>query len=358
MSVEISLRTRLGAFRLEADFAIERPGITALFGPSGAGKTTIVNIVAGLLAPQSGRVVINGRTVLDTSARISVPIRERRVGYVFQDARLFPHMNVERNLLFGWRRAPKRVNESQISQVFEMLALKPLMRRLPRNLSGGEKQRVALGRALLSAPEILLLDEPMAALDTARRAEILPYLERLRAEQGLPMLYVSHAIDEVARLADEVVLIQEGRVVRQGSVFDLLPEIGPSAGSVIPVTHARHREGGLSELAFAGGLLAVQRLAVPLGTGLRVRIAAQDVMLARSEPQAISANNIITVKIIDLRETTAGLVDVHLSVGATRLVSRITRASTARLALAPGMDLFAVIKAVTVDAQITPPIDA
>jgi molybdate transport system ATP-binding protein len=262
-------------------------------------------------------------------------------------------MNVERNLLFGWRRAPRRADASQVSQVVEMLALAPLMNRVPRNLSGGEKQRVALGRALLSAPDILLLDEPMAALDAARRAEILPYLERLRTEQRLPMLYVSHAVDEVARLADELVILQDGRVARQGSVFDLMPELGPAAASVIAVTLARHRDDGLSELSFAGGLLAVQRLSAPPGAQLRVRIAAQDVMLARTEPQAISANNVIAVTIAELREAAAGLVDVHLSCGSARLVSRITRASTVRLALAPGMALFAVIKAVTVDAQLS-----
>jgi molybdate transport system ATP-binding protein len=352
MSVEISVRTRLGDFALDADFAIVKPGITALFGPSGAGKSTIVNVVAGLLRPQSGRVAVNGRTLLDTGARIFVPIRERRVGYVFQDLRLFPHMSVQRNLLFGWRRAPSRASDVEISRIVDMLALGPLLKRLPKNLSGGEKQRVALGRALLSAPEILLLDEPMAGLDAARRAEILPYLECIKAEQRLPMLYVSHAIDEVARLADELVVVRSGRVVRQGSVFDLMPEIDPSAGSVVPVTLLRHREDGLSELGFAGGTLAVQKIAAPAGAALRVRIAAADIMLARSEPIAVSANNVLAASIAGLKETGGGLVDVQIRCGATNLVSRITRSSTARLELATGLKIFAVIKAVTVDAQI------
>jgi molybdate transport system ATP-binding protein len=352
MSVEILVRTRLGEFTLDAAFVIATPGIAALFGPSGAGKSSIVNVVAGLLRPQSGRVAINGRTLLDTEAGIFVPIRERRVGYVFQDLRLFPHMDVHANLLFGWRRAPSRASAAEISHIVDMLALGSLLRRRPQNLSGGEKQRVALGRALLSAPAILLLDEPMAGLDAPRRAEIIPYLERIKAEQRLPMLYVSHAVDEVARLADELIVVNSGRVVRQGAVFDLMAEIDPSAGSVVPVTLARHRDDGLSDLSFAGGTLAVQKIAAPIGAALRVRIAAADIMLARSEPRDISANNVIAVRVAGLRETSGGLVDVQIKCGATSLVSRITRSSTVRLELTPGTELFAIIKAVTVDAQI------
>ena len=353
MTIEIALKTELGDFSLDAGFRIDRPGITALFGPSGAGKTTIINAVAGLLRPRTGRVAINGRVVLDTQNGTFIPIRKRRVGYVFQDFRLFPHMSVERNLLFGWRRSPASANKPDVSQIVEMLALGPLLSRLPRNLSGGEKQRVALGRALLSAPELLLLDEPMAALDPSRRAEILPYLERLKTEQRVPMLYVSHAVEEVARLADELVLVDGGRVLRQGSVFDLMPEIGSGGGVVLPVSVIRHRDDGLSELGFRGGNLLVQRLVSPVGSTLRVRIAAQDVMLALVEPSGVSANNVLAASISSLRAAD-GLVDIHLSCGEVRLISRITQASAARLALAPGLRVFAIIKAVTVDAQMSP----
>ena len=199
MSLEVALKHRFGAFALDVAFCVERACVTALFGPSGAGKTSVVNAVAGLFKPDTGRIVVGGRAVLDTQANVFVPARARRAGYVFQDARLFPHMNVEDNLRFGWRRAAEPMDEHAIEGVVEMLGLARLLERRVAALSGGEKSRVALGRALLASPDILLLDEPLAALDVARRGEILPYLERLK-ETGLPMLYVSHNVDEVARL--------------------------------------------------------------------------------------------------------------------------------------------------------------
>jgi molybdate transport system ATP-binding protein len=352
MSVEIALKDRLGDFSLDAAFVIERPGITALFGPSGAGKTTIVNAVAGLYTPAEGRIVINGRIAFDRALGVRLAARARRVGYVFQDSRLFPHMPVLDNLLFGWRRAAAPAQRDEIERVVELLGIRGLLGRWPRHLSGGEKQRVALGRALLSGPELLLLDEPMASLDPARRAEILPYLERLRTAERLPMLYVSHAIEEVGRLADEVVVLERGRVRAQGPVFDILPGIDPSAGTVLPVTVLRHRDDGLSELAFPGGVLLVRKLASETGATLRVRIAAADVMIALSEPKDVSANNVIKSRIVALQSLANELVDVRLVCGASKLVARITRASAARLALAEGLDVFAVIKAVTVDAPL------
>ncbi len=326
--------------------------MTALFGPSGAGKTSIVQAIAGLLALDEGRIVIDGRIVLDTRARIDVPASGRRVGYVFQDSRLFPHMTVERNLLFGWRRAPVRADAAGIARVISLLGLEPLLARRPRHLSGGERQRVALGRALLSAPQILLLDEPMASLDGARRAEVLPYLERLRDEAGMPMLYVSHAIDEVARLADEIVFVRAGRVEAQGPVFELLPALDPASGGLFRATVVRHRDDGLSELAFDGGVLLVARVARAGGASLRVRIAAQDIMLAREEPRAISANNVLPATILSIAGDTGTHADVTIACGATRLTARITRASAQRLALAPGMTVFAIVKSVTVDPQL------
>lgn len=355
MSVEFELRHSFGTFALDVAFKIERAGVTALFGPSGAGKTSVINAIAGLLHPQEGRVVINGRVVLDTAAGIFVPARERRAGYVFQDARLFPHMSVASNLRFGWRRAPVPAGESEIARVVDLLGLSHLLTRSPRALSGGEKGRVALGRALLSSPDILLLDEPLAALDAARRSEIFPYLERLRDETKLPMFYVSHNVDEVARLADEIVVLRNGNSVAQGSVFDLLTRIEDETdihpmGAVLDARIESHRVAdGLSLLSFDGGTLIVSQIARAAGSRVRVRVRAEDIMLAREEPRAISANNVLPATVSAIRVGEGPHAEVQLACGTARLVARITRASAARLALGPGAPVFAVIKSVIVD---------
>ena len=356
MSVEVAFRHRFGAFALDVAFAVERACVTALFGPSGAGKTSIVNAIAGLFRPDEGRIVVNGRVVLDTRQGIFVPARARRAGYVFQDSRLFPHMSVADNLRFGWRRAPAPASEAEIARVIDLLGLSQLLARHPGALSGGEKSRVALGRALLSSPDILLLDEPLAALDAARRAEILPYLERLRDETKLAMFYVSHTVEDVARLADEVVLVRDGRVTAQGSVFDLLTQIDGAGidpvGAVLDARVTSHRAAeGLSVLAFDGGQLIVSQIARAVGDRLRVRIRAEDIMLAREEPRAISANNVLPAVVAALRFGAGPQAEVQLACGAARLVARITRASVARLALAPGQPVFAIVKSVTVDSN-------
>jgi molybdate transport system ATP-binding protein len=284
-----------------------------------------------------------------------VPPQQRRTGFVFQDARLFPHMSVADNLRFGWRRAPSRVGEVGITRVVDLLGLGHLLERAPKALSGGEKSRVALGRALLSAPDILLLDEPLAALDVARRSEILPYLGRLRDETKLPMIYVSHALDEVARLADEIVVIRDGRVEARGSVFDLLTKIDgsiPTLGAVLDAQVAAHRASdGLSVLSFDGGQLIVSQIARDVGSRVRVRIRAEDILLAREEPRAISANNVLPTAVSALRAGDGAQSDVQIACGATKLVARITQASAARLALAPGVPVFAIIKSVIVDSS-------
>jgi molybdate transport system ATP-binding protein len=356
MSVEVLLRHSFGAFKLDAAFKIEKAGVTALFGPSGAGKTSIVNAIAGLLRPDQGRIVINGRTVLDTEAEIFVQPEARRAGYVFQDSRLFPHMSVGDNLRFGWRRAPKRSDPSEIDHVVELLGLPHLLKRPPKALSGGEQARVALGRALLSSPDILLLDEPLAALDAARRSEILPYLERLRDETKLPMFYVSHLVDEVARIADDVVVLREGRVVTQGSVFDLLTRIEggdmSAVGAVLDAKVASHREWeGLTDLDFGDGKLIVPKIAHLPGHRVRIRVRAEDIMLAREEPRAISANNVLSATVSAVRSGEGPQADIQLKCGETRFIARITRASAARLSLEPGMKVYAIIKSVIVDSS-------
>ena len=349
--IEVSLRHRFGDFPLDVEFRAGA-GITALFGPSGAGKTSIVNAIAGLFHPREGRIAVDGRVLLDTKNGIDIPAHQRRIACVFQDSRLFPHMDVKTNLLFGWRRAQTQAKPDEIERIVTMLGLGHLLMRKPAKLSGGEKSRLALGRALLSSPTLLLLDEPLAALDEARKSEILPYLERLRDE--LPMLYVSHSIDEVLRLANDVVLLRDGRVTDTGSVFQFAAgEIGSAAaGGVIAARIAAHRDDGLSELTFDGGMLIVGRVNRDIGSALRVRIRAEDVMLAREEPRAISANNVLPAEILDVRETSTAQADVILHSDSAHFAARITRASLARLALAPGQKVFAIIKSVTIDPQI------
>jgi molybdate transport system ATP-binding protein len=359
MTIEIAVHHRFAGFELDAAFRVAKPGVTALFGPSGAGKTTIANAVAGLLRPQEGRIAIDGRVVFDSSAGIDVPPRGRRIGYVFQESRLFPHMSVANNLRFGWRRAARQAGEDEFARVVDMLGLEHLLSRKPAKLSGGEKGRVALGRALLASPALLLLDEPLAALDAARKAEIFPYLEKLRDEVRLPMIYVTHSIDEVTRLADELVFVKDGRIAAQGPVFDLLPDLEfaslagtPSYGAVFEATvSAQDDDDRLTVLASDCGDLIVPRIARPVGTRLRVRLRAEDVMIARERPREISANNILDATIASVRSDDEGHADVQLQSGHVKLVSRITRASAVRLGLAAGMPVFAIVKSVIVDLR-------
>jgi molybdate transport system ATP-binding protein len=325
--------------------------VTALFGPSGSGKSSVIAAIAGLMRPREGRIAVGGRVLTETPG-LFLPPEARRLAVVFQDARLFPHMSVEDNLKFGWRRAAVKADAASIAHVIDLLGLDGLLQRYPRDLSGGEKARVALGRALLASPDMLLLDEPLAALDAARRNEILPYLERLARETDLPMLYVSHQIDEVARLADEIVVIENGRVKTQGTVFDLLTDVEtpagvPPLGAVFDAVVAEHQADALTRLGFDGGVLFVPSLSRAVGTKVRVRLRAEDLMLALEEPHGISANNVLLCTIAAIKPA-GDHVDVQLRCGRTNLVSRITRASSVRLELAPGRSIYAVVKAVTV----------
>lgn len=348
MSAEVAIRHRRGAFLLDVTFTAGQ-GVTALFGPSGAGKTSIVHVLAGLTRPTHGRVVLQGRTVLDTNEGVFVPPEKRRVGLVFQDARLFPHINVETNLLFGWRRMGKRADAAEIARTIQLLGLEPLLRRAPKHLSGGEKSRVALGRALLAAPDILLLDEPMASLDVGRRAEILPWLERLRDIARVPIFYVSHSLDEVARLADQVVLLDKGKVAGFGSVYEILAGRGAEKplGAVLEAT-VGEKEGDLTALHFDGGKLLVAETGEP-GWKLRVRIGADEILVAREAPAAISANNVLPAIVTEVRLEGARA-EIAMRCGGALLVARVTAASVKRLALAKGTEVFAVIKSVTVEA--------
>jgi molybdate transport system ATP-binding protein len=351
MTISAAVRHRFGAFDL--DVAFEAPlGVTVLFGPSGSGKTTLINAVAGLLRPDAGLIAIDDWVLLDTSARRFLPSHRRRIGYIFQEGRLFPHLTVRQNLAYGQWFAPKDAPRESLSRVVEMLGVGHLLARRPGALSGGEKQRVAIGRALLSAPRLILADEPLAALDEARKAEILPYFERLRDEVSVPILYVSHAASEVARLATTVVALRNGRVAALGPPGRVLADVGAvgarGAASVLTARVVRHHADGLSELATAAGALWLPRVAAPEGAMIRVRIAAQDVILSRARPEGLSALNVLAGAVAEVRPGQGPGAMVTLTIGDDRLSARITRRSADAMGLALGQICHAVVKSVAV----------
>jgi molybdate transport system ATP-binding protein len=358
MTGTVRLSHRLGDFVLDAEFEFgDQAGVTALFGPSGAGKSTIINAIAGLLRPEAGHIELGGEVLFDSARGVWVPARERRIGVVFQDLRLFPHLSVRANLLYGAQRAKNRSDPGNIDAVVALLGLESLLARRPRTLSGGERSRVALARALLMQPKALLLDEPLASLDAARKAEILPYLEKLVRETQIPMLYVSHALDEVAQLAERMVVVKAGRVVAQGTLFEVTSRLELFGGApllpgaVLEATISGHDEAhGLTELSFAGEILVVPRIAHAPGEKVRIRIDADDVMLALSRPEGVSANNVLPAVIAAIRED-GPHADVQLRIDGGGLVARITRRSRERLGLTPGARVFALIKSVTVGGR-------
>ena len=345
--ISVDVQKRLGAFELDAQF--EAPaGVTAIFGRSGSGKTSVVNAVAGLLRPDAGRIAIGQEVLFEQSSGIHLPAQNRRIGYVFQDARLFPHMTVMRNLSYG--------GTHDADRVIDVLGLEGILDRMPARLSGGERQRVALGRALMSDPQLLLMDEPLAALDAPRKAEILPFIERLRDVVRIPMIYVSHDVSEVARLATTLVVIEAGRVTASGPVGAVLsqPETVPlvgvrAAGAVITAKVAgRLLDDGLTELSFSGGRLVLPGNLGVLGQSVRVRIPAQDVILATQAPQNLSALNILPVTITKIEQGRGPGVAVGLQAGDDLLLARVTRRSAQRMELAVGQQIYAIIKATAV----------
>jgi molybdate transport system ATP-binding protein len=359
VSLAVALRHRFPGREIDIEFTAAGEGVTALFGPSGAGKSTVIAAVAGLLRPDRCRVDVDGRVLADTAAGIWLPPERRRVGLVFQDARLFPHMSVTGNLRYGQRRARRSGARETIGfdEIVALLGIEPLLGRRPRGLSGGEKQRVAIGRALLAQPEILLMDEPLAGLDDARKADILPFLGRLKTALRLPVLYVTHAMDEVIRLADTLVLVEAGRVAAAGALNDILargdlaPGLRDDAGSVLSMRVRDHDAARrLTRLETADLVVWVPLLGVLPGTLVRVRVPAREVILSRGQPDGISVQNIVAGRVRKITEDAprhAALVEV--AVGGDILLARVTPDAVRRLGLVADGDVVAMFKSVGVE---------
>ncbi len=362
MSVTFAASARLGAFTLDAAF--ETPGgVTGIFGPSGSGKSTILAAIAGLMRPDRGCIRVNGTAFLDTDRRIDLPPRARRCGLVFQDGRLFPHLSVRRNLFYGHRRSPRR-DRVDPEAAIAAIGLGGLLERRPHALSGGERQRVALGRALLAAPDLLLMDEPLAALDGPRKAEILRHIETVRALHRVPILYVSHAFDEIVRLADHLVLVEGGRVIEAGPIEAVSRRPAAArllgaeeASAVVAGRVAGHDEThALSRIALPGGDVFVPRLPRPPGETVRIRIRARDVALATGPLPGYTALNRLRGTIVALDATAPGRVTatIELAPGAA-LLAAVTALSVERLGLRPGLAVTAVVKSVTLGAATEGP---
>ena len=349
---EIRARFRLdrGSFALDVDLTLPGQGVTALFGHSGSGKTTCLRAMAGLERAPGGYLAVGGEVWQDDAKGVFLPTHRRPLGYVFQEANLFAHLSVRANLAFGQKRSP---GKARLDEIAGLLGIDGLLDRQPDSLSGGERQRVAIARALLTSPRLLLMDEPLAALDLKRKLEILPYLERLHDELSIPIIYVSHAPDEVTRLADHLVLLHEGRMVASGPLgetlarADLPPAFADDAGVVIETVLACHEADALSRLDFAGACLRVGQRAEPLGSRLRCRVHARDVSLALEPPRASSILNSFAATVAAIAPTdTPGHVLVRLDVGPTPLLARITRRSQRELDIQPGRQVWAQVKAV------------
>lgn len=350
--IRASFKLQLESFALDVSFSVPNRGVTALFGPSGSGKTTLLRCIAGL-ERASGSLHINGDVWQDDTKFVAT--HRRPLGYVFQEASLFPHLSVRANLEYGLKRIPPSKRKVPLEQVVEWLGLNHLVDRGdPAKLSGGERQRVAIGRALLTSPRLLLMDEPLSALDTASKQEILPYLQRLHGELKIPVLYVSHALDEVARLADHLVLLENGRVIAGGALNETLARLDlpiahlDDAGAVIEAQVAQHDAAyHLTRLDFPGGVLWVGKVDQPFGSRVRARVLARDVSIATQPPQGSSINNILDARIAEISDEGPGKVNVRLMIGPSQvLLSRITRRSRDHLGLVVGMEVYAQVKSV------------
>ena len=356
--LSVNITKAFGSFRLETQFEVEEGSITAIFGKSGAGKTSTINAIAGLTRPDVGVIQIGNTTLFDQNLRINLPIYKRQIGYVFQDDRLFPHMTVRNNLIYGTPKNRDVANSLNLTDITGLLELAPLLERRPRSLSGGEKQRVAIGRALLSDPKLLLMDEPLASIDVQHRFEILPFIQRVREKTGITIIYVTHALEEVIFIADQIILLSEGQVTAQGTVEEIMSrlDLHPmtsrfDAGAVISATYSGYdREFDLGELSFDGGILRIAGLNAEIGILLRAHIRARDVSLMLDKPKDTSVLNVFKGELIEIRHEDGPQLDLLINIG-TPLIARITRKSLNDLNLDIGSKVYAMIKAVAIDRR-------
>jgi len=356
--LSVNVSKRRGDFVLDARFELPTPGVVALFGRSGCGKSTLINLIAGLLEADAGRITLDGTALLDTERGVKVPPERRGIGYVFQDARLFPHLSVAGNLRYASRRASAKHIVS-LDSVVDLLDLGRMLNRRTHQLSGGERQRVAIARALLSQPRLLLLDEPLASLDAARREEVLPYLENLRDRLSIPMVYVSHDFDEVLRLATYVVLMAEGKTIAQGDVgsMSLNPSlraiIGADAvGAILDGTVAgADAPGGLTRIRVGMGEIKVKPMAVPIGTRLRVQLLARDIIVATEQAQHLSVRNQLAGTVITVTRDDDDSDLIAIDIGGATVMARVTQAASKELMLEPGLAVWALVKSVSLRAR-------
>ena len=359
--LRVELRKRRGDFALDATFSAPTPGVTALFGRSGCGKSTLISLIAGLLEPDAGRIVIGDDVLFDADRPLSVDARHRRIGVVFQDPRLFPHLSVQGNLDYGARRVPREVSRFvSFDDVVGLLGLGGLLGRRPHELSGGEKQRVAFGRALLSQPRLLLLDEPLASLDLARREEVLPYLESLRDAFAIPIVYVSHQFDEVLRLATRVVLLEAGRTIADGDIATVSRDpqlraiVGPdSVGAVLSGHVERLDANGLAVLRVGDAELKVELEGAMVNQRIQIQVLARDVIVASARPVGLSVRNVVAARVISVTPDSGRAVLVELDIGRTAtLLARITARASEELGLSVNKEVWALIKAASLRGHV------
>lgn len=355
-TLEAQFHLPFPTFTLDVDVQLPGKGVTVLFGHSGCGKTTLLRCIAGLERAPQGVLRVNGKLWQDSKQDVFLPTHKRPLGYVFQEANLFPHLNVRKNLEFGRKRTDFVRDPNGLEQAVELLGISHLLERMPNKLSGGERQRVAIARALAVCPQVLLMDEPLAALDLKRKQEILPFLTRLQSELDLPILYVTHSPQEVTQLADHLVVLEAGKVVASGALAETLTRLdsplaqGKQASTVLQVQVCGHEpEFHLSQVQFAGGVLSLPyQQAAAVGTTLRLRVYARDVSITLQQPQQTSILNVLPALITGMAHDPEGRTMVRLNLGGAPLLAHITRKSANVLGLEKGMQVFAQIKATAI----------